>query len=145
MDYRKFGDAYYVCLDRGEEIMASLLDVCAREGIRSATFSGIGGCSVAEIQVFNAEEGSFATHRFEGTLELVSILGNVIDAGEEGPSWHAHVLFALLDGEEHRTVAGHLKSATVSYTAEIELRPVLGGTIKAAFNEETGTNFWHFD
>jgi hypothetical protein len=32
----------------------------------------------------------------------------------------------------------------VSYTAEIELRPVIGGEIKQKYDEETGTGFWDF-
>jgi hypothetical protein len=32
----------------------------------------------------------------------------------------------------------------VSYTAEIELRPVIGGRIKRQFDAETGTGFWDF-
>lgn len=40
--------------------------------------------------------------------------------------------------------AGHMKSVTVLYTAEIELRPVIGGTIKRKYDPETGTGFWDF-
>ena len=49
MDYRKLGDTWYVRIDRGEEIVACLLTLCRREGIASATYSGIGGCSSAEL------------------------------------------------------------------------------------------------
>ena len=74
MDYRKFGDAYYVRMDRGDEIVSSILAICEREGIRSATFWGIGGCSNAEIQVFSPENGTFETERVKGMLELVSLM-----------------------------------------------------------------------
>lgn len=143
MDYGKFGNACYVRVDKGEEIISSLLDVCRREGIRSATFSGIGGCDSAEIQIFDAESGTFATERFEGMLELVSLMGNVADGGDD-LCWHAHALFSYRDGDEHRTASGHLKSATVRYTAEVELRPVVGGVIRGVPDPETGTKFWSF-
>ena len=32
----------------------------------------------------------------------------------------------------------------VSYTAEIELRPVVDGEIKRKYDSETGTGFWSF-
>lgn len=32
----------------------------------------------------------------------------------------------------------------VLYTAEIELRPVLGGRIRRKYDPETGTGFWDF-
>ena len=41
--------------------------------------------------------------------------------------------------------AGHMKSITVLYTAEIELRPVTGGTIRRKYDPETGTGFWDFN
>ncbi len=39
---------------------------------------------------------------------------------------------------------GHIRSLTVLYTAEIELRPVVGGVIGRKTDPETGTGFWHF-
>ena len=39
---------------------------------------------------------------------------------------------------------GHLKATTVLYTAEIELRPTVGGAIGRKFDPETGTGFWDF-
>ena len=143
MDYRKYGDNIYVRVDRGEEVISSILDACKREGVRSAMFSGIGGCDAAEIKVFDAEAGAFASERIEGILELVSLLGNVVDGGD-GPSWHAHALFSYSDDEGHHMAAGHLGSARVRYTAEIEGRPVLGGVIGGKLDSETGTKLWSF-
>ena len=50
MDYRKFGECYYIRMDRDDEIISTILEICKKENIRSATFSGIGGCKDAEIQ-----------------------------------------------------------------------------------------------
>ena len=75
-------------------------------------------------------------------LELVSLMGNII-SDEDGKLYHhTHAMFAYKEGDEHRTIGGHLKSTTVLYTAEIEIRPVIGGTIEREFNPETGTGFW---
>lgn len=144
MEYRKFGDTYYLRIDKGEEVVASVLSVCEQEGIRSATFSGIGGCQDADIQVFDPVQGSFHTNHIEGMLELVSVMGNVIWGDEGAHSYHSHALFAYhVDGQQ-RIAAGHLKSTTVRYTAEIELRPVIGGVIGKVRDPETGTGFWAF-
>ena len=144
MDYRKFGDCFYIRMDKGDEVIATILDICRREGVSSATFSGIGGCQDAEIQVFCPELGEFKTERVEGLLELVSLMGNVIQRDDGNRSYHAHALFAYQDAGEQRIAAGHLKSSTVLYTAEIELRPVAGGVIGASLNTETNTYFWGF-
>jgi hypothetical protein len=37
-----------------------------------------------------------------------------------------------------------MKSITVSYTAEIELRPTVGGIIKRKYDPETGIGVWDF-
>ena len=144
MDYRKFGSSYYIRMDRGDEIVSQIRDVCRREGISSATFAGIGGCQDAEIQVFRPERGEFETERVEGLLELVSLTGNVISRGDGELSHHVHALFAYQAEDGQRIAAGHLKSSTVLYTAEIELRCVEGGVIGAALDPETGTCFWDF-
>ena len=49
MDYRKFGECYYIRMDRDDEIISTILEICKKENIRSATFSGIGGCKDAEM------------------------------------------------------------------------------------------------
>lgn len=57
---------------------------------------------------------------------------------------HTHAVFSYKKDDQHRVSAGHIKSIMVSYTAEIELRPVIGGRIKRQFDAETGTGFWDF-
>ena len=103
MDYRKYGDVYYIRLDRGDEVVSSIYSICKKENIASATYSGIGGCGEAQIQTFIPETGAFES-----------------------------------------LAAGHVKSITITYTAEIELRPVVGGTIGRRHDPETGTGFWEF-
>jgi predicted DNA-binding protein with PD1-like motif len=144
MEYRKYGDTFYIRMDRGDEIIEKILMVCKEEGIHSCTFNGIGGCGKAEIQTFIPETGIFEMRRLEGMLELVSLNGNVI-TDENGDYYHhTHAVFAYKVGEDHRVAAGHMKSIMVSYTAEIELRPVVDGEINRKYDSETGTGFWSF-
>ena len=143
MDYRKFGETYYIRFDRDDKVVEGILDICRKEGIKSAIYNGIGGCKIAAIQTFIPEKGKFETEIVEGMLEMVSLTGNVV-TDENGTLFHhTHALFAYKDGEEHKTIGGHLNDTTVLYTAEIELRPVTGGNIGRTFNPETGTGFWN--
>lgn len=144
MEYKKYGENYYVRLDRGDEIISSVLSICKTENIASATFYGIGGCSQAEIQTFIPEKGSFETETLSGMLELVSMSGNVALNENDELTHHTHAVFAYKSGEQHCTSGGHIKSVTVLYTAEIELRPVIGGSIRKKRDPETGTGFWSF-
>ena len=157
MEYKKIGETYYVRMDRGDEIIGNILEICRKEAIPSAIFSGIGGCSSAELQVFIPETGSFETEQLEEMLELVSLNGNVV-SGDDGQLYHhTHALFSFKGGNrdvdnivgghqdgQHGMAGGHLKSTTVLYTAEIELRPTIGGAIGRKFDPETGTGFWEF-
>ena len=79
-----------------------------------------------------------------GMLELVSLTGNIITDDDGEYYHHTHAVFAYKDGAQHCISAGHIKSILVSYTAEIELRPIVGGEIKRKFDPETGTGFWYF-
>ena len=168
MEYRKIGDNYYIRMDRGDEIISNLLAICEKESIPSAVFSGIGGCQSAELQVFIPETGSFETEQLEGMLELVSLNGNVVRDDDGKLFHHTHALFSFKgenrdvdnivggyqDGQHGlratllpsggRMAGGHLKATTVLYTAEIELRPTVGGAIGRKFDPETGTGFWNF-
>ena len=144
MEYRRHGDAIYVRMDRGDEIIGCVLDVCRKEKIMSATYSGIGGCKEAQIQTYLPETNTFEMQTLQGMLELVSLTGNVI-SDEQGELYHhTHALFSYKKSGQHCVAAGHIKSITVSYTAEIELRPVVGEVINREFDPETGTGFWKF-
>ena len=145
MDYRRYGETIYVRMDKGDEVISGIMDICAKEHIVSAIFSGIGGCSEAEIQTFIPETGTFETQTIGGMLELVSLTGNVISDDQQKLYHHTHAVFSYKDGEKHCVAAGHMKSITILYTAEIELRPVVGGTIGRQFNPDTGTGFWKFE
>ena len=144
MDYKKYGEAVYIRVDKGEEIIACIRKVCEAERIYSATFSGIGGCSEAQIQTFIPENHSFETRTLKGMLELVSLSGNVITDENDELYLHTHAAFAYKEDGRHLFAAGHIKSITVLYTGEIELRPVIGGKIFKKFDPETGTGFWSF-
>jgi len=137
-------DTCYIRIDKEEEIIEKILEVCEEEGIKSAFFSGIGGCSRAELQTFIPESGSFETEIIEGMLELINVTGNIVF--DDGKLFHhTHAVFSYKDGPEHKMVAGHIKSITVLYTAEIELRLVIGGVIGRKHDPETGTGFWSFE
>lgn len=144
MEYRKIGNNYYVRMDRDDEIVGKLLEVCNKESLQSAVYSGIGGCQCAELQTFVPEKGQFETELIEGMLELVSLNGSVV-TGDDGQLYHhTHALFSYKKDGKHEVVGGHLKSTTVLYTAEIEIRPTIDGVIGRKYDPETNTGFWNF-
>ncbi|MBP5307170.1 MAG: DUF296 domain-containing protein [Paludibacteraceae bacterium] len=145
MEYRKMGDKYYIRMDKGDEIISHILELCKKESITSAVFSGIGGCQSAELQTFIPETGNFETERINGMLELVSLNGNVVSGFDNQLYHHTHALFSFKENGQHTVAGGHLKSSTVLYTAEFELCPTSGATIWRKEDPETGTGFWAFE
>ena len=142
MEYKKIGETFYIRMDTGDEVIEKILEVCRKESIPSAVFTGLGGSRNAELQVFIPETGEFETEKLEGMLELVSLNGNVV-TGDDGQLFHhTHALYTFKKDGRHGIRGGHLKSTTVLYTAEIELRPTVGGAIGRKFDPETGTGFW---
>ena len=146
MDYRKFGECYYI-----RWIVMTRSSVQSSKYAKKKTsdqplFPGSEDVRMPKIQTFIPETGSFEEQRISGMLEFVSLNGNVA-AGENNICYHhTHAVFSYKDGERHCMAAGHMKSITVLYTAEIELRPVTGGTIHRKYDDpETGTGFWDFN
>ena len=144
MEYKKYGDAFFIRMDKNDEIVSCILDLCKKERIKSATFCGIGGCSEAQIQTFVPEEKTFETRTICGMLELVSLNGNVVSDENDVLYHHTHAMLSYIDGEKHCLTGGHIKSINVLYTAEVELRPLIGGNILREYDPETGTGFWKF-
>ncbi len=145
MEYRKYGEYLYIRMDKGDDIISGILDICRKEKISSCTFSGIGGCAKAEIQTFIPDAGEFETTVLEGMLELVNLTGNVT-SDETGELYHhTHALFTYKQDEKHEIAGGHMKSIIVLYTAEITLIPVPGKGLGRKFDPVTGTGFWKFE
>lgn len=144
MDYRNYSGTIYLRLDKGDDVLSSILDVCKKENIRSCIFSGIGGCDYAKVGAFQPEKGFYNEYEKEGMLELVSLNGDIKDS-EQGPLIHAHACLSYEDGGEIKLIGGHLLALRISITGEIEIRPVVGGVIKTKPGQVQGTKVWDFE
>ena len=144
MEYRNFNDVVYLRLDKGDEVLASILEVCKKEGFRSCVFSGIGGCDYAKLGTFRPEEGTYDEYEKRGMLELVSLNGDVKDS-DEGSLIHAHACLSYEDNGDIKLTGGHLLALRVLITAEIEIRPVRGGVIKTKPGLIKGPKVWAFE
>lgn len=144
MDYRKFGEKYYIRLDKGDEIITSLTELCEKEKITTAQIQGIGGCESAKVGVFDPERKVYRQREQYCLLELVSLEGN-ITRFEEKPYLHLHASFAY-HGEDKKPelLSGHLLEAVIGLTGEIIVTPA-EGTIGRKYIEDLGIRVWDFD
>ena len=125
-----------VRLDKGEEIVDSLLKVCKEYGVTCGKIDGLGTTEGASVCLFDTTEKQFHETYLPQFLEMTALCGSVSQQNGQ-PYLHLHI--TLADG--HATAfGGHLKSAVVGATAELFLT-VLPGTIDRTFDENTGLNF----
>ena len=140
MEYRVFEDAILVRLDKGDEIVKSLLEVAKREGVTLASVSGIGATDDFEVGVFDLERSDYEHFRFGGNHEIVSLVGNVTEK-DGAPYLHLHITCA---GEGGKIVGGHLMEGRISLTAEIFLHKA-SGRAERLRDEALGINQIRFE
>lgn len=143
MEYRKFDDKIYVRLDKGDEVITSLLSVCERQNLTVAQIQGIGGCESATVGVFDMEKKAYNETTVDGLLEMVSLDGN-LTYYEGEPYLHLHAAFACREDGGIKSLSGHLLKATVGLTGEIVITPA-DGRIGRRYIEELGIRVWDFE
>lgn len=139
MEYKKFGSKYVVRLDKGEDIIVALKEICSREKIKLGTISGIGAVNKAVIGLFETATKVYHSKEYTGDMEITSLSGNLTRQNGE-VYLHVH---ACLGDITYGVFGGHLNSATVSATAEIVI-DVIEGSVDRQFSEEIGLNLLDF-
>ncbi len=140
MFYEKMEDTYAVRLDRGDEVMACLKDICAKEEIELGEISGLGAADQAEIGLYSVKEQCFHKTVLEGEMEITSLVGSVTRQGRE-VYLHLHINLGFPDGSVR---GGHLSSCRISGTGELFIR-ALHGRIGRKKDEATGLNVFAFE
>ncbi len=139
MEYRRFEDSYVIRLNKGEEVITSLKQLCKDENIKLGEITGLGASDFVEIGVFNVNTKEYNTKKFEGMFEITSLVGNVTTKDDD-VYLHIHINFG---NEEGLVKGGHLVKATISATSEIILR-IIEGNVGRKLNPEIGLNLFDF-
>ena len=139
MDYRKSGSRYILRLNRGEEIIASITDLCRKENIKAASVNGIGATQSVEAGFYSFQKKKYCGYSINQNMEILSLLGNISTKDGE-PYLHLHI---VISNDECEAFGGHLTKAVISVTAEIFI-----DTIDVEINREpdslTGINLIKF-
>lgn len=134
MEFKKFKDKYLVRLEKGEDIVRSLLNLAKSENIKLASINGLGAVSYAEIGLYILNEKKYYSNTYEGDFEIASLHGNLSTMdGEE----YVHLHIIIADGDQ-RCFGGHLNKAIISATGEIFV-DVLDGQVDR-FKGDNGIN-----
>ncbi len=140
MEYKKYGQKIFVRIDKGEEIVGKLKELCSDEKITLGTVNGIGATDRAEIGLFDTHEKKYYGKELEGDMEIAPLSGNITTMDGE-VYLHLHI---NLGDKENKAFAGHLNSALVSATFEAVI-DVMEGTLERSKDEEIGLNLLDYD
>jgi predicted DNA-binding protein with PD1-like motif len=138
MVYKAFGNTIAVRIDRGEEILTSVKEICKIENIKLASISAIAAVDHVVVGLYSIEEKKFLPNTFDDALEMTSLSGNVTT--KDGEVYlHIHANFA--DRKGH-AFGGHLTEAVVSGTCEMFIQKI-DGEITRRIDEATGLNIFN--
>lgn len=134
MEYKVENNVAIVRLQKGEEIISSLLVLIEELSIKSGRVSGIGATNNITIGVFDASTKEYHQKNIKEDMEILSISGNLSRINGT-PYVHIHGAFASINN----VYGGHVNESYVSATAELVL-DIFDVVVEREFNEEIGLN-----
>ena len=140
MEYRRFDDTYVIRMDRGEEVMICLTDLCQREDIHLGYIQAIGAVDRAVVGLYDVTSKVYRKQAFHEPMEMTSLMGTVTSKGGQ-VYLHLHV---TLTDENMAAHGGHVNSLFIGGTCEMILR-TLPGRVERQPDEETGLNLFSFN
>ena len=117
MQTRRTRYGWTLRLDAGEDIVESLAEFAAREGVRAGMIAGIGAVGETELGFFVRETGEYVRRVFSGEHEIGALNGN-FSALDGRPFPHCHI---VLSGPDFVAHTGHLFRGIVTVTCEIQV------------------------
>ncbi len=139
MEYTRSGNHYVMRVDKGEEILEKIEELCRLEDIKAGSVVGLGACNRVVIGLFDTEQKVFKKKELTGPMEISSLIGNI--STKNGETYlHFHVNVCK---EDLQVMGGHMASCVVSATAEITVTR-LDTVIERQMDEEIGLNLYRF-
>jgi predicted DNA-binding protein with PD1-like motif len=139
MDSRSTGGVHLVRLDRGEDVLGSLVAFLDERSISSGTVTGIGAVGDVEVGAYLSAEARYEKTRLEGEWELVGFTGTIALVDGK-PSVHPHVVLGNARAEVR---GGHLFGARIAVTGEFEIREA-GIAVSRELDPAIGLKLWRF-
>ena len=133
MDYTKFGNKVIIRIDRGEEVVGTIKELCKDLNITLGTITGIGATDKATIGLFDVKTKKYHSKELVGDHEIAPVFGNISTMKNE-VYLHLH---ANLCNAEHKSFGGHLNSAIISATFEGVI-DIIDGKVDREFDEKIG-------
>lgn len=140
MIYKVFGDTIVARLQKGEEILSVITDLCNEKNITSGSVSAIGAVDNVVIGLYKVNEKKYYSKEYNEEMEMTNLTGNIsVKDGE--PYLHFHANFGR---EDNSVIGGHLNKAVISATCEVVIHRI-NGFVGRIFDNETGLNIIEFN
>ena len=139
MESNSLGRVHFIRIDKDQDLFTTLENWAIENKIKSGHLSGIGALKDVELGFYHLEQKYYDRKLFPKEAELLSLEGNLTYL-EGKPYFHIH---AVLGDEEFRAFGGHLFSAKVAVTCEVNFREFDHETSRI-FNENIGLNHLNF-
>lgn len=139
MKYRRFNNTIIARLDKGEEILAQIKELAAKENIKLASVTALGAINDFTVGVFDTAEKKYFSNSFQGLFEIVSLTGTINTMNNE---FYTHIHMSAGDSSG-QVFGGHLNRAVVSATCEMVIT-VIDGKVDRYYDEDVGLNLFKF-
>ena len=139
MEYRKIEDHYVVRMEKGEEVLGKLIELCRTENIKVGSIVGLGAASHVSVALYDMINKEYHKRDFDEPMEITSFVGNI--STKEGEIYlHCHINVCDAQLNVH---GGHLTNCVISATGEFIVNP-LEGVVEREFSQEIGLNLLKF-
>lgn len=139
MKYKQSNNFYFVRIDRGEEVLAKLKEVCEKENITLGKIEGLGATDKLTIGLFDIQEKFYHKTTLTGPMEITSFIGNI--STSNGKTYlHCHINVC---NKNMQIFGGHLNECFISATGEFVITKA-EGTVERELDKEIGLNLFKF-
>ncbi|MBD7914424.1 DNA-binding protein [Clostridium sp. Sa3CUN1] len=139
MEYRIFDQTVVLRLEKGDEVIEAITELCKKEDIKLGSILGLGAANYVTVGLFKIDEKKYYSNTFEEDFEITNLTGNISRMNGE-VYLHIHGTFANIQGI---CIGGHLNKAIISATSEIIIN-IINGEVDREFSDEIGLNLIKF-
>ena len=111
-------DVWVLVLASGEEVKEQIIAFAKENEIRAASFVALGAFERAIVGYFDWYKKKYMPIPINNQVEVITLVGDVVEDERGAPSLHAHVVLGQSDGYAR---GGHLIEGHVRPTLEVTL------------------------
>ena len=140
MEGKIFKDKAVLRIDKGEEVIESVLKFAKEENIKLGSITGIGASDDIVVGLFNTDTMKYQHSTYNNDYyEVTNFSGNLTMMDNEH-YLHMHITFS--DGNQ-KTCVGHLDKCVISGACELFIN-IVDGNVNREKDESVGLNVLKF-